>query len=425
MTTARAMDPRTRRLWIAIVVAGFALRALWALFVPIFPVSDSSAYDELAWNLASHGTYAWNTGEFTAYWPVGTAFIYSLLFRLFGHDYAPIAALNVLLGTGTIAMIMALAQRWVSTCAALAAGALFAFWPMQIQFTSIMASELIFNLLALVALWLALEAPFKSMLVRALVVGLVLAVASYVRVQALLVPLILALALIWRHRTNWRELGIFVAVSAVTMAVCIAPWTIRNANVLGAPVLIASNSGAASWVGNNPQSNGECMPFPDDVKQMSEVERDRVLKARTKDFIVHNPVRFVELSLNRLYLTHNRETMGVVWNEESLSRYVPPAGITAAKAFSSLYWLGALALGIAGAVLVLARERWRGLIHPAVMLWGYFAAVHAVTQASDRYHLPSVPYIAILAGLALAEAWQRYSTQTGQRVDLRTAEQKS
>src|SRR5690348_1648163 len=200
-------DPRARRAWIAIIVAGFVVRAVWALLIPMHPISDSSAYDELAWNLASKGVYAWNTGEYTAYWPVGTPFFYSLPFRLFGHDYAPIAVLNVLIGTATIPLIMGLAQRWVSTGAALAAGALFALWPMQIEFSSILASELLFNLLVLAALWLTLEARFASMLVRAIVVGLVLAAASYVRVQALLFPFLFALALIWRHRTRWNQLA--------------------------------------------------------------------------------------------------------------------------------------------------------------------------------------------------------------------------
>jgi 4-amino-4-deoxy-L-arabinose transferase-like glycosyltransferase len=410
-------DSRSRRLWIAIIVAGFALRAAWALLVPMHPISDSSAYDELAWNLASKGVYAWNTGEFTAYWPVGTSFFYSLPFRLFGHDYAPVAALNVLLGTGTLVLIMVLAQAWLSRGAALAAGALFAFWPMQIEFTSIMASELIFNLLMLLALWTALEARFKSMLVRALIVGIILAAATYVRVQALLFLFVIPVALIWRHGARWRELAIFVGAAGLTMAVCIAPWTIRNMHVLGAPVLISDNGGAATWAGNNPQSTGECCaPLPNDVLHMTEVERNRVLSARTKAWIRNNPDQFSVLFVRKLILTHNRETMGVVWNEQSLSRYLSPAGIVAAKAISTLYWLGALALAIAGAVLILRRERWRGLIHPAIMLWAYFAFVHAVTQASDRYHLPSVPFIAILAGFTLAEGWGMWRSRGHLRV---------
>jgi hypothetical protein len=51
---------------------------------------------------------------------------------------------------------------------------------------------------------------------------------------------------------------------------------------------------------------------------------------------------------------------------------------------------------------VLVRERWRGLIHPALLAWAYFAFVHAATVGADRYHFPSIPFIAILAGIAIA-----------------------
>ena len=149
----------------------------------------------------------------------------------------------------------------------------------------------------------------------------------------------------------------------------------------------------------------------EDVLNISEGEPNRVLADRTKAWIRDNPGKFVQLFVRKFVLTHNRETMGIVWNEQSLSRYLSPTGIMAAKAVSTLYWWAALALGVAGALMVLGRERWLGLFHPAVMIWAYFAFVHAVTQASDRYHLPSVPFIAMLAGFALAEAWRRWGAR--------------
>lgn len=405
-----------RQLWIAIIAIAFVLRAMWALLMPIHPVSDGDAYDELAWNLASKGAYMWDTGKMTAFWPVGTSFLYSLFFRVFGHDYAPIAAFNVLLGTATVPLIIALGQRWVSTEAGLIAGGLFALWPMQIEFTSILASELIFNFLVLLALWLALEVRFQSMALRAVVVGALLAAASYVRAQALLFPFIFALAMVWRHRAKWRELGLFAVVSALTMAACIAPWTLRNLHVLGAPVLISDNSGSAAFAGNQPGSTGECcVPLPADVEALPEPEMNRELGERAKAWAREHPGDAARLFVRKLYSTHNRETMGIVWNRQSLSRYLSPAGIAGAKLVSSLYWLGALVLGAIGALLVLWRERWRGLIHPAIMIWAYFALVHAVVQASDRYHLPSVPFIAILAGLAMTEAWRRWLSRDPSR----------
>lgn len=394
------------RLWLAIVLGCFVTRLVWALLVPIHPVSDTSAYDELARNLAFTGSYAWNTGLLTAYWPVGAPFYYSLFFRLFEEPYLPIALANVLLGTASVILIMALARRWLSDRVALFSGLLFAFWPMQIQFTSIMASELQFNFLMLLALWLTLEAPFRSMVLRAALVGVVTALASFVRVQALLFPLLLMALMLWRHRSALRELLLFGAVTGAVMLLCIAPWTARNTQLFGERILIATNAGGATWAGNNPDATtGEYMAFPADVEALGEVERDRILGQRAREFILANPGRFVELSFRRLYTTHNRETMGVVWNQEFLGPHVGERGILLLKAGSSAYWLGCLILGLIGAVLMLRRQKAWALLSPMILLWAYFAAVHAVTQGSDRYHLPSVPFIAMLAGLTLSSAW--------------------
>jgi hypothetical protein len=257
-------------------------------------------------------------------------------------------------------------------------------------------------------------------------VGVILAAASFVRVHALLFPFIFAVALIWRHRTPLRELIPFVAISFVAMAACIAPWTIRNTHVFGEVVPISDNSGAVFWAGNNDLSTGECCaPLPADVQNLPEIEIDHVLRERTKTWVRENPGQAAWLFWRKLYLTHNRETMGIVWNEQSLSRYLPPAGIMAAKLVSSLYWLGVFVFGVAGAILVLQRERWRGIIHPAIVLWAYFAFVHAVAQASDRYHLPSTPFIALLAGLALADAWQWYARRSATPALAFPAEQES
>ena len=48
-------DPRARRAWIAIIVAGFVVRAVWALLIPMHPISDSSAYGEQGRLCVEHG----------------------------------------------------------------------------------------------------------------------------------------------------------------------------------------------------------------------------------------------------------------------------------------------------------------------------------------------------------------------------------
>ena len=401
-----------RQRWLIIVFVGFAARLAWIFTVPVHPVSDSAVYDQLAWNLASRGAYAWNNGVVTAYWPVGTAFTYSLLFRLFGHTLAPIAVLNVIIGAFSIGLAMALARRWSSNNASLVAGAIYAFWPSQIEFSSVLASELLFNFVLLLALWMSVASPVRSWWLRGLLAGICLAGAAYVRPTALPLVALLVAALSWTASANWRAVARFAFAALVAMAFCVAPWTLRNERELGAPVLISTNGPANLWMGNNPVATGAYIPLPDDVARLSEVDRSRLLGARAKQFILQHPGRAASLFLRKLIVTHDRETIGITWNESSLAASLGNTGVRIAKAISTAYWWLALAFGASGVVLLLLRYRLRGLLHPALLAWGYFALVHAATVGADRYHFPSIPFIAMLAGFAASYLRRERRTNT-------------
>lgn len=400
-------DRRYWRWFLIILASGFALRLAWALAVQVSLESDSVVYDQLAWNLATHGAYAWDSGDLTAYWPVGTAFVYSLIYRLFGHSPEAIAALNVLIGTMSIALIMALGRRWFSETTAIAAGAIAALWPSQIEFTSVLASELLFNFALLLSLWAASAVPIRSWWMKGLLAGGVLAGAAFVRPTALLLPALLVAALLWTRVADWRAITRFTVAAIVTMAICITPWALRNMRELGAPVLISTNGAANFWMGNNPDSTGAYMPLPGSVAELSEVDRSKLLGDRARHFILDQPGRAALLFANKLLITHDRETIGVVWNEGSLRPALGDFGIKATKAASTAYWWLVLALGCLGGFSLIARAGWRALYCPALMAWGYFAFVHAVTVGADRYHFPSIPFIAMLAGYALTLARRR------------------
>ena len=305
--------------------------------IPVHPVSDAAAYDELAWNLASRGAYEWNNGDVTAYWPVGTAFIYSLPYRLLGHDYAGAAFLNILAGTGVLALIIKLGSEWFTRPAALAAGALYTFWPSQIQFTTVLASELYFQLAVLSAMSAAFDAR-RAYLIRGLAVGALVAAAAYVRPLALPLVVLIPVAVAVYRRVGVRDLLIFATAAAVTMAVCIFPWTMRNMRALGSPVIISTNGPLVMWMGNNRNATGEFVDLPADVAGMDEVTRSRVLGERARAFITEHPLRFSELLVRKTLITHSRETIGVVWNQEELGPRIGVRGVFIAKILSSLYW---------------------------------------------------------------------------------------
>ena len=85
----------------------------------------------------------------------------------------------------------------------------------------------------------------------------------------------------------------------------------------------------------------------------------------------------------------------------------------ALKAVSTLWWYAVLAAAAWG-VVTLVRETglWATLLVPPVWLWGYYTGVHAVIVVGDRYHMPAIPMIGLLAALGIAALISRRSPQS-------------
>ena len=391
--------------WILFIA--LSLRILWAIAaVPIVPVSDCNAYDTFAQNLANGYGYGWVRGELTAHWPPGTSFVYSIFYRLFGHTYVPIIILNLVLGITIIWGSMRLAERWFNQQVAWLTGLILTLWPVTIQFTTVLSSELLFTALLLIALviWLNESTPIW---LRALLVGLVLAAACYVRSATLFIPLLLLLFRWVNTREILRSIAAIIVVFMV-ISLLIAPWSIRNTRLYDQFVLISTNTGVALWIGNNPEMvDGGHMEVPPELEEkmvgMNLAQRSTYLKALAIDYIKQEPLKFVTRSFKKLFRLHMRDTIGVAWNEKGLVYRYGTGVLLPLKIVSEGYWLVMLGLALMGIILLGKQQGWLTMIvHPVVVIWGYFAFGHAVTEISDRYHFYSIPMIAILAAFVIA-----------------------
>ena len=383
-----------------ILVCALGVRLLWAAAVPVAPVSDSAAYDLLAVNLADGNGYAFEPGEPSAYWPVGTPAVYSVFYRVFGHVYWPVTLLHIFLGAAMTVLAMFYALERFGPGPARWTGAFLALWPALVQFTTVLASELPFIVLMLAAL-IAWTLPRGNFWLRAAVTGLCIALASYVRPTALLFPVVFVFAHVVQGHCPRKAVG-GVGIMLAVMAVCIAPWTLRNVREFGDFALISTNGGANLWMGNNPETTGEYMPLPESMENMSETARNAHLKQAARAYILDEPGAFVVRTVKKLVRLHDRETIGVVWNREGLAARYPGFVQPVLKGLSELWWLAMLALAIAGILVYLRKQGLRALLgEPAFLLWAYFAAVHAVIVIQDRYHFPSNPFIAMFAAVAV------------------------
>lgn len=380
------------------VAVGIVLRVFWALVVPVDPVSDSEMYDTFARSIADGRGYAYAEGTATAFWPVGASAVYGTLYRLFGTSFDAIIVLHILLGAALIYLTYRMADVSFGHRAGVNAAWIVATWPLLIQFTTILASELLFTVLLLGALC-AWSVRSSHWALQTLLWAALMSAAMYMRPTVL--PLFVALPLLqlWRDR-NLREASMSLAVALLTAVVLIGPWAARNHALFGKPVLVSTNFGANLWMGNNPRSEGAYMALLETVSG-NEVEQDAWYRGEALEFIRQNPLRYVELTARRTFITFSRETIGVVWNEKGLIRIGMERSIAPLKLGSTVFWWAMACLSLVGLGLAWRRgtlDPWNPILLTAALL----VAVPMLTVGQDRYHFPLNPLLAIFAGYALA-----------------------
>ena len=388
-----------------VMIAGLALvlRAVWIALIEVNPVSDSQAYDIFARNIALHGVYGFKPDEPGAYWAVGAPAIYAASYILFGINNFAVVLVNMISTVLILWLTYLVGKRYFNGTTALLATLIFALWPVTIQFTTAIASELHFMAAMMAGLLFWDKARLgQNFILNTVICGVLFAAATYIRPIAQLFPVVLViLGLIYRDSPIWALFAKLVIV-LVAIFVLIQPWSARNERIFGVPVSISTNFGPNLWMGNHPGTEGGYVALPEWTNEMGEIERSEKLEKVAVDYIKAEPVAFVTRTLRKAVLLHDRETIGVAWNSSEIKRVFGDTGETLMKIVSSLYWFAALGLAIAAVIYV----PWTGnaryvLAAPPFILVLYLIAVHAVIVVEDRYHLPQIPLIALLAAVFL------------------------
>jgi 4-amino-4-deoxy-L-arabinose transferase-like glycosyltransferase len=400
--------PSLPRISIILLIA-LVLRLAWALFIPVDPVSDSGAYEIFATNIADHGVYGFRPDVPGAYWAVGPAAIYAAAYLVFGTGSAVgVVTVNLISALAVVWLLHDLGRRWFGESEGRIAALLFAVWPVAIQFTTVLASEVHFMALTLAGLAAWDRVRMGAGLVWIVAAGLAFGAATYVRPIALLIPAALAVAAILRAPRASVPAILKAAVATALIFAVVAPWSARNERVFGEPVFMSTNFWPNFWMGNHPGTNGHYMSLPAEVAEMGEIERSNYLKEVSIAHLREDPGGFVWRTIWKSVRLHERETIGVAWNEAGIVALAGSTGLTALKLLSTGFWYAVLLAALWGVVvLVRGRGGWATLLSVPVWLWLYFTGVHAVIVIGDRYHMPAIPMIALLAAVALVRFGSR------------------
>jgi 4-amino-4-deoxy-L-arabinose transferase-like glycosyltransferase len=421
-------------LWaLAIFVVAFALRLSLVAYINPSPrdhrFDDSVFYDSTARALADGRGYIWDPtiwyladdtpvypGERdtapTALWPPGYPITLSVIYALTGDSLVAAKLANVLFGALTAVLTFLIGRRLFGLRPGIIAGIAVALWPTHILFTAVTMSEVYFTFLLALVMYLTVlwtvdeDRPHPAQLI---VLGFVTGAAALTRGELSVFPIAFFLLFLALRRT-WRTAGQWTLLIILGMAILFVPWTVRNRVQMDAWIVGTTGVGRAFHQGHNPEADGGPSLFPtllleEEYEHLDrparEVESSQEAQRRALEWARDHPLQEFHLFWKRLHLMYRDDQSGIEWVQSNKPTF-GEHGAERLAIVSNAYYGLLMALAIVGAPAWWAARRGR-TVFVAIMPIAYYTLLFAVLFiGSNRYHVPIVPYIAILAAVPIS-----------------------
>jgi hypothetical protein len=211
----------------------------------------------------------------------------------------------------------------------------------------------------------------------------------------------------WAAWAGARRAIAQAAVCLLAALAVISPWTIRNAVVMDAPILISTNLGDDLCIGHNPVATGwfqfspHCEGPQEADRKRREVRRNSANTSAALRFMVRNPRREVELVGLRASHLFVGDHDGL-WASESYGedqflgrRRVYPGLVRIAD----WYYYGVALLALVGLPGFLRREPRRLLL---LLSMAGLLLTPLAFFGDMRFHVPAMPLVALVAAVPVA-----------------------
>jgi 4-amino-4-deoxy-L-arabinose transferase-like glycosyltransferase len=406
------------RFWFRLFVVASIVRGGWLAANAASLRSDPDTYRQLARNLLADGTFGYRLSDPAAGRPrvQPTAYrpsLYPLVLAAVGWvddvGSTGVAILHWIIGVATVLLVYRLSQDWGLGRWGLLAAMLVACDPILLNQSSLVMTETLAALLAVVALLCltrsAAATESRTPEIQLFLAGASVALAALCRPTFLVWAAAVGLALLLSSRTPYRRRFRLAGVFALSAGAVLAPWAIRNACVFDRFLVTTTHGGYTLWLGNNPefyrfleQSRwGDVWDSRHLDQQYLQVRRqygndelraDRWAYDQAVATISHEPAGFLRACIFRV-----SSLWGVVPHQVDAAESV---GKRWARYAVGAWYAAILVLAVVG-VDVLGRQ----LCYPP-WLWGLllcltFTAMHTIYWSNLRMRAPLMPVICLAA----------------------------
>jgi 4-amino-4-deoxy-L-arabinose transferase-like glycosyltransferase len=426
------MQPRILAL-IAIIVLAVGLRLAWIGYVSPNPsdgrMDDTLFYDRAGWSLAQNRGYLNFSGYPTAQWPPAYPFLLAGIYKAFGHNITAPKVVNALAGGLTCLLIYLIAARVFDRRVGLLAAFMFAIFPGQLFWSTLLMTEsltpaLLCLILLLFMSWVIERRDAGPL--RHAILGATFGILVLARGEGPV--LVLGALVIWRIvAPSWRQWAKEASVFTAVAVLVVVPWTIRNAISMHAFIPVMSAAGHTALAGHQSdpysiqglfpeakiQEKYADVPYPErEIKVENEAMRTAI------SWAVHHPLEESYYPFVKFYRFFASDADAVGWVNSWKPGGTLPAmlGPRAKDFFSTVanaYYIPLMVIaGLSVPLWFSIKDKHKLLLILLVLGW---LMPHLLLFPTGRYHTALSPVFTLWAAAGLVFAFDLLRRRWQQR----------
>lgn len=402
MTNFKKLSASQKKYFFLILLSALIIKIILVFTLPAEIRSDSLDYHRITVNLVKFGEYSFEAGKPTGNFSCGYPLFLAGVYKVFGTEQIWVRLVNSLLEIITGIFFFLISMKFFDEKWSLVSLAIFTFFPSNILFSQTVLTEPVFGMFAVILLWYCLNGVIDN---KIFFIGLLWGYAVLIR-SSFSLSIFLMLVFIFKYRRQLFEgfktkrMKRVIQYSLIFIfgsSLVIAPWLLRNKNVLGT-FTIATQGGFTFWSGSNPNATGTWYYKIEESNPMfnitDEVERDRAFFKEGIDYALHNPHKFIITGFKKIGYLFSSERLILLYFTQG-----DKTGMTSTDVYKSinpLYialvnipYFAVMLLGVWG---LLAFKKHKFFLFGFIITWmiTFFLFV-----ALARYHYVLIPFFVL------------------------------